>query len=67
MAGIQNSFVIALFDCCRERMSETMTRGGNTDAPIAAVDDGSINLILTFGCQPSDGTPAKSTIAIHYF
>ena len=67
LAGLQNSYVTALFDCCRERMSEAMTRGGNTDAPVAEVDDNNINLILNFGCPPSDGTPAKSTIAIHYF
>ena len=28
---------------------------------------GSTNLVLTFGCPPSDGVPDKSTIAVAFF
>ena len=45
-------------------------RGGGGDT--GADDDnaeftGTENFIISYGCQPSDGVPAKSTIAISYF
>ena len=29
--------------------------------------DATENFIITYGCQPTDGVPVKSTLAIQYF
>lgn len=60
---------MALLDCCREKLPQEKMRGGNpyNDDGILAKPDENENLIITFGCQPSEGVPAKSTIAKAYF
>ena len=65
LASIPKAYVVALLDCCREKLSEAM-RGGNTEQPAEEEEEG-MNLVITFGCPPSSGTPAKSEIAVAYF
>ena len=62
-------YVVALLDCCRENLSESMRGGGGNagDQDMMIDAESNINLLITFGCPPSDGTPAKSTIALAYF
>lgn len=75
-AKSDGSYVISVFDCCREKMSTNGTRGLQADN----IDDrdftmgatrggggGVENIIMTFGCRPSAGVPIKSTIAKNYF
>ena len=75
IAKQEGSYVVAVFDCCREKMPVTATRGGGGGA---AMDDDANemlgqeetnheNFIITYGCQPSAGVALKSTIAKTYF
>ena len=72
-AQSDGSYVVSVFDCCREKLPPSQTRGLNTtdfdegDMFLAAPEDSQENLIMTFGCRPSAGVPAKSTIAKSYF
>ena len=79
LATAEGSYVCAVFDCCREKMPSSAFRGsGQADGAAELDDDTGINLlgapaetqeniIMTFGCRPSAGVPAKSTIARTYF
>lgn len=73
-AQSDGSYVISVFDCCREKLPASQTRGlgasedfDGGDMFLAAPEDSQENLIMTFGCRPSAGVPAKSTIAKAYF
>ena len=68
MAKSEGSYIIALFDCCREKIDDGATRGLG-----GVVDEGAVigpvtheNFIITYGCPPTEGVPAKSTIAQSY-
>ena len=70
LASKDDTYVMGLFDCCREKLPEEMLqkmRNTGLSNLEDDIDDKKINIILSFGCPPSDTTPAKSTIAIHYF
>ena len=80
LAMAEGSYVIAVFDCCRERMQALQMRGGNgPESPLEIEEDDCAydlngapagsqeNLIMSFGCKPSAGVPAKSTLARTYF
>ena len=70
IACTDGSYVISLFDCCRERLPQELMRGlGAVDEDEDFINEpvSSENLIITFGCMPSDGVPAKSTISKAYF
>ena len=56
-----STYVIGLFDCCREKQKFR----GSPSVDLAADDDE--NLILAFGCPPSRYTPAQSTLATDFF
>ena len=44
------------------------TRGVDVvDLPVDTSDVPVYNLVLTFGCRPSDSVPARSTIATNFF
>ena len=61
---------MALFDCCRERLPKEEMRGRSTydeDEDIINEPKSEENLIITFGCMPTAGVPAKSTVARSYF
>ena len=71
LAKSDGSYVVSVFDCCREKLPPTATRGlnlGDFDQDLDFVPENcQENLIMTFGCRPSAGVPAKSTIAFQYF
>ena len=72
LAKADGSYVIALFDCCRERIIAGATRGVNVEeddgmaAASEQIPENHENFIITYGCPPTEGVPAKSTIAKTY-
>ena len=70
LAKADGSYVVALFDCCRERMVPGASRGAGADtAGMLDVEtnmETAENFIITYGCPPTEGVPAKSTIAHAY-
>ena len=75
---MDQSYVIGLFDCCREKIAEGDFRGGkkiDLDSLMNELEENDpsseqtmhTNYLVTFGCPPSKGVPAKSTIAVAYF
>ena len=60
LAKQAGSYVVALFDCCRERVKVP-----NPTKATETMQEG--NLIITFGCPPTASVPARSTIARAYF
>lgn len=79
IAGMKGTYVIALLDCCREKLDSTKWRGTSNKADLSpdlealfAAQDAiqqrhDCNYLVTYGCPPSQGVPAKSTIAVAYF
>ena len=66
LAGERGSYVISVLDCCREKLDKLMR--GASDAVMKYEEDfDRFNFIVTYGCAPSQGTPAKSTISEAYF
>ena len=68
MGEEDNSYVIGIFDCCREAYNEDIfppvqTRGldGNEENEVQ-VEKGQ-NVFLIFGCPSNRGVPATSKIA----
>ena len=59
---IDHNFIIALFDCCRQQITKDDMRGG----PATDDEQAAKNIILTWGCPPSKGVPAKSSIVSSY-
>ena len=62
------AWVVGIFDCCRERISNAMRGGGldnNEDLP--PKNPKYKNGMLSFGCPPNSGVDARSTIADEYF
>ena len=67
MGEEDNSYVIGIFDCCREAISPAM-RGGFKSAPDDDFDgDDYINHIFWFGCAENSGVSANSDIAVEFF
>ena len=72
LAKGDGSYVVALFDCCRERIIAEKQRGVIADEDDAIATAGMVlpesheNFIITYGCPPTEGVPAKSTIAKAY-
>ena len=68
LARVPSSYVVAIFDCCRQNMSAAM-RGVTDpeDIKLGLKEDDDINLYMSFGCAPSDSVPAKSTLVENYF
>ena len=69
LAKADGSYVMALFDCCREKIVSQETRGLGSEeeeAFIMDIPESHENFIITYGCPPSEGVPAKSTIAKAY-
>ena len=72
IAKMDGSYVMGLFDCCRERIVAEPSRGGgeaDDDGMAAAgnsLPEQQENFIITYGCPPTEGVPAKSTIAKAY-
>ena len=78
LAKADGSYVVSVFDCCREKMQQKPMRGrieANSSSYdfedesewIGKPNNSQENIIITYGCQPSQGVPAKSTLATTYF
>ena len=67
---LRGSYVLGVFDCCRAEFTVPTRGGGNNEAGDENFDEGNAlenrNCILTFGCAPSGGVDAVSTIAQEY-
>ena len=63
LATIKKSYIWAVFDCCRQKVPQ-LSRGGEEEEKKA---EQHTNLVLTWGCPPSDTVPDKSTIAVAVF
>ena len=70
MGQEDNSFVIGVFDCCREAYNEGIfppvagaTRGGDGNEEQDEVVETGQNVFLIFGCPSNRGVPATSKIA----
>lgn len=61
ISGYQNTFVVTVFDCCREELPREEIRGG---ADKSQTRDQ--NFYVTFGCAPTNGVPTKSTLVDSY-
>ena len=66
IAQIAGAYVVGVLDCCRSAFKENH-RGYEAESAGQDVESKSGKLILTFGCPPSNTTPAKSTISTAYF
>ena len=76
---MKGTYVIALLDCCREKIDFTKWRGSIKKAKIPSdlevmfeaqdmiQQTHDTNYLVTYGCEPSRGVPSKSTIAVAYF
>lgn len=71
LAKADGSYVVAVFDCCREKLKKKASRGFNPNEMkwntleddsewLGAPKGSQENFIVTYGCQPSDGVPQKS-------
>ena len=70
LGNTDGSYVLGIFDCCREKFIVEATRGANTEGEMGAADhepEDWRNCILTFGCPPNSGVSARSTIAVEFF
>ena len=68
MGNLDNSFVIGIFDCCREAYNEGVfppkaDRGGQGILTQDVEIEKGRNVMLIFGCPPSKLVPGVSKIA----
>ena len=66
LATEYGAFVIGIFDCCRENLSDAM-RGGAEPGEKAEEAEDYCNFSIIFGCPPNSGVSASSTIAVDFF
>jgi hypothetical protein len=71
LGSLPGSFVIGIFDCCRDAFDQTIfppveSRGVGSDKTEYLVEQGQ-NVFLIFGCQPKKGVPAESRIVPQFF
>lgn len=64
LGKIEDTYVIAVFDCCRSRVHPALRGGAGVFE-----DDGASyqNFFFSFGCPPSGGVALASTIAVQWF
>ena len=58
LSGYKNTYIVTIFDFCREELPKDEIRGGGEQEAEVKRQ----NFYVTFGCPPSQGVPAKSTI-----
>ena len=68
LGNLDKSFVIGIFDCCRDAYTESIfppveTRGGNSIVKPDDVAEEGRNVFIIFGCPSNESVPAKSKIA----
>jgi hypothetical protein len=59
----ENTYIVTIFDCCREELPTEELRGGEENNSKATKQS---NFYVTYGCPPTKGVPAKSTIVTSY-
>lgn len=64
LATYQNTYILSLFDCCREEMpaSEKQTRAMGLMEEVTQSEQH--NFVCLFGSAPGRGVPAQSTLAV---
>ena len=72
LGDLDNSYVIGIFDCCREAYDEGMfppmaSRGGDGNDERETMVEKGQNVFLIFGCPSNKGVPATSKIASQFF
>ena len=67
LATEPGAYILAIFDCCRERLSEAMRGGADAPAQDVADLEDYCNYVFVFGCPPNSGVSASSTIAVDFF
>ena len=68
LGNLDNSYVIGIFDCCRDAYNEAIFppkegRGDNTNVARDVEVEKGRNVFLIFGCPSNKSVPAKSQIA----
>ena len=68
LGSIPGSFVIGIFDCCRDAFDQTIfppveLRGVGSEETEQLIEPGQ-NVFLIFGCQATKGVPADSEIVL---
>ena len=82
LANCDNSYIVGLFDCCRENMDvkgervkstiegrgESVWAGEDVKETEEAETQSKVrNLIMVFGCPPNSQTPANSALTVEFF
>ena len=72
LGNLDNSYVIGIFDCCRDAYDERIfppkaDRGGIGNATRDVEVEKGRNVFLIFGCPSNKSVPAKSQIASQFF
>jgi len=62
---VKNCYIVGLLDCCRQQVKMDAMRGVEEELGEKKEDFG-VNFIMTWGCPPSSGVPAKSSIVTSY-
>lgn len=64
----KGAYVLGIFDCCREQLTDAMRGAQNNDPDDVEMDvEDYHNFILWFGCPAGSGVDATSTIATGFF
>ena len=64
----RGGYVMAIFDCCREQLSQAMRGSGDPPEDDLDMDmEDYVNFVFWFGCPPNSGVSATSTIAVDFF
>ena len=80
LSEVESTYVIALLDCCREKMTvnevvkgkkiKVEGRGGGEAFVEEEIEDSIIkarDLIIVFGCPPNSYTPADSPLTVDFY
>ena len=67
LSAIENSFVIAILDCCRENWTEKVKLKGGEEKEAKDAPDPRGNLIMIYRCPPMNKAHAQSTITTDFF
>jgi len=60
------AYVVGVLDCCRSKITPALRGEANNDGLFDETGEYR-NTFITFGCAPSSGVDARSTIAVNYF
>ena len=63
----RGGYVLSIFDCCREPLTEAMRGAADVEESIDMSMQDYHNFILWFGCPAGSQVDARSTIAVDFF